>query len=113
MKTIKVSDEVYDYLKGMIDDEHVANVDSSPEINENGEACAYRPTFSEVISHLIEDRELATVRWQITDERVEALWHAIKVLKENDIMEEPEEHLWDEEVTVLQAMMKEADHDKP
>lgn len=46
--------------------------------------------------------------WQITEERVEALWHAIKVLKENDIMEEPEEHLWDEEVTVLQAMMKEA-----
>ena len=73
MKTIKVSDEVYDYLKGMIDDEHVANGDSSPEINENGEACAYRPTFSEVISHLIEDRELATVRWQITYEQKAAL----------------------------------------
>jgi hypothetical protein len=24
-------------------------------------------------------------------------------------MEEPEEHLWDEEVTVLQAMLKEAE----
>ena len=46
--------------------------------------------------------------WRITEERKAALWHAIKVLKENDIMEEPEEHLWDEEVTVLQAMMKEA-----
>ena len=51
--------------------------------------------------------------WQITEERKAALWHAIKVLKENDIMEEPEEHLWDEEVTVLQAMLTEADHDKP
>ena len=47
--------------------------------------------------------------WQITEERKAALWHAIKVLKENDIMEEPEEHLWDEEVTVLQAMLKEAE----
>jgi hypothetical protein len=51
--------------------------------------------------------------WQITEERKAALWHAINVLKENDIMEEPEEHLWDEEVTVLQAMLTEADHDKP
>jgi len=47
--------------------------------------------------------------WQITEERKAALWHAIKVLKENDIMEEPEEHLWDEEVTVLQAMLTEAE----
>ena len=46
--------------------------------------------------------------WQITEERKAALWHAINVLKENDIMEEPEEHLWDEEVTVLQAMLTEA-----
>ena len=46
--------------------------------------------------------------WQITEERKAALWHAIKVLKENDIMEEPDEHLWDEEVTVLQAMLTEA-----
>lgn len=46
--------------------------------------------------------------WHITEERKAALWHAIKVLKENDIMEEPEEHLWDEEVTVLQAMLTEA-----
>lgn len=46
--------------------------------------------------------------WQITEERKAAIWHAIKVLKENDIMEEPEEHLWDEEVTVLQAMLREA-----
>ena len=56
----------------------------------------------------IEDIPRTAPAWQITDERDEALWHAIKVLKENDIMEEPEEHLWDEEVTVLQAMMKEA-----
>ena len=61
----------------------------------------------------IEDIPRTAPAWQITDERVEALWHAIKVLKENDIMEEPEEHLWDEEVTVLQAMLTEADHDKP
>ena len=47
--------------------------------------------------------------WQITEERKAALWHAINVLKENDIMEEPEEHLWDEEVTVLQAMLTEAE----
>ena len=51
---------------------------------------------------------LGTPCWQITEERKAALWHAIKVLKENDIMEEPEEHLWDEEVTVLQAMLTEA-----
>lgn len=47
--------------------------------------------------------------WQITKERKAALWYAIKVLKENDIMEEPEEHLWDEEVNVLQAMLTEAE----
>jgi hypothetical protein len=47
--------------------------------------------------------------WQITEERKAALWHAINVLKENDIMEEPEGHLWDEEVTVLQAMLTEAE----
>ena len=61
----------------------------------------------------IEDIPRTAPAWQITDERVEALWHAIKVLKENDIMEEPEEHLWDEEVTILQAMLTGADHDKP
>ena len=44
--TINVSDEVYDYLKGMIED---AETSDEP----------YKPTFSEVISHLIEDREAA------------------------------------------------------
>ena len=78
------------------------------------------PDDSKKISHLrpyeVVAADLAGMlakSWQITDERVEALWHAIKVLKENDIMEEPEEHLWDEEVTVLQAMLTKADHDKP
>lgn len=27
MHTIDVSDEVYEYLKGMIDDEHISNAD--------------------------------------------------------------------------------------
>jgi predicted CopG family antitoxin len=73
MKTIKVSDEVYDYLKGMVDDEHISNSDSSPELNENGETCAYRPTFSEVIGHLIEDREAEPRVWQITEERKDVI----------------------------------------
>ena len=55
--TINVSGEVYDYLKGMIDDEFVTNGDMSEETNERGEKVAHKPTFSEVISHLIEDRE--------------------------------------------------------
>ena len=55
--TINVSDDVYDYLRGMIDDEHIANGDMSGEVSENGEVAAHRPTFSEVIGYLIEDRE--------------------------------------------------------
>jgi predicted CopG family antitoxin len=54
---ITISDEVYDYLKGMIDDEHAENGNMSEEHNVNGETIACRPTFSAVISHLIEDRE--------------------------------------------------------
>ena len=57
---ITVSDDVYDYLKGMIDDEHIENGNMSEEHNENGDMMAYRPTFSDVISHLIEDREATT-----------------------------------------------------
>lgn len=55
---IRVSDEVYDYLVGMIEDEHVSNTDMSEEHDQNGNAIAHRPTFSEVIEHLIEGREL-------------------------------------------------------
>ena len=55
--SIQVSDDVYDYLKGMIDDEHVENGNDSAELREDGEFAAHRPTFSEVIEHLIEDRE--------------------------------------------------------
>ena len=54
---ILVSDEVYEYLKLTIDDEHVANTDMSGEIDSSGNIRGYRPTFSEVIEHLIEDRE--------------------------------------------------------
>jgi predicted CopG family antitoxin len=57
MHSIKVSDEVYDYLKGMIEDEHMANADNNGTMMEDGLMGAYRPTFSEVISYLIEDRE--------------------------------------------------------
>ena len=57
--TINVSNEVYEYLKGMIDDEHINNADASDEHDADGRTIAYRPTFSEVISHLIEDREAA------------------------------------------------------
>ena len=74
------------------------------------------PDDSKKISHLrpyeVVAADLAGMlakSWQITDERKAALWHAINVLKENDIMEEPEEHLWDEEVTVFQAMLTEAE----
>ena len=54
---IRVSDDVYRYLKDMIEGEHIENGDMSGELNDRGEYAAYRPTFSEVISHLIEDRE--------------------------------------------------------
>lgn len=66
----------------------------------------YEVVAADLAGRLAEDRRKS---WQITEERKAALWHAIKVLKENDIMEEPEEHLWDEEVTVLQAMLTEAE----
>jgi predicted CopG family antitoxin len=55
--TIRITDEVYDYLKGMIEDEHIANADMDGIMMEDGRIGAHRPTFSEVISHLIEDRE--------------------------------------------------------
>ena len=55
--SIQVSDDVYDYLKGMIEDEHVENGNNSAELTERGGFAAHRPTFSEVIEHLIEDRE--------------------------------------------------------
>lgn len=57
MHSINVSDEVYDYLKGMIEDEHIANADNGGQLMPDGRMGAHRPTFSEVISHLIEDRE--------------------------------------------------------
>ena len=57
-RRITVSDDVYEYLKSMIEDEHVANFDMSAEMNENGDMVAHRPTFSEVIDHLIQDREV-------------------------------------------------------
>ena len=43
--------------------------------------------------------------WQITEERKAAIWHAVAVLKEND---PDDEHLWDEEIAVLRAMLTEA-----
>ena len=43
--------------------------------------------------------------WQITEERKAAIWHAVAVLKEND---PDDEHLWDEEIAVLRAMLQEA-----
>ncbi len=54
---IVVSDEVYEHLKGIIEDEHVSNGDMSEERNESGETIAHRPTFSEVIEHMIQDKE--------------------------------------------------------
>ena len=54
---ITISDDVYYYLRDMIDDEHAANTDHSEERNANGQTKAHRPSFSEVISHMIEDRE--------------------------------------------------------
>ena len=44
--------------------------------------------------------------WQITEERKAAIWHAVAVLKEND---PDDEHLWDEEIAVLRAMLEEAE----
>ena len=44
--------------------------------------------------------------WQITEERKAAIWHAVAVLKEND---PDDEHLWDEEIAVLRAMLREAE----
>lgn len=55
--TIQVNDYVYEYLKSMIEDEHVQNTDMSEDRNENMDTIARRPTFSEVIEHLIEDKE--------------------------------------------------------
>lgn len=54
---ITVSDDVYEYLKLTIEDEHVANTDMSEERDAEGNIRAHRPTFSEVIEHLIEDRD--------------------------------------------------------
>jgi predicted CopG family antitoxin len=59
LHTISVSDDVYAYLKDMIDTEHAQNMDMSEEHNETGDTVAHRPTFSEVVSHLIEDRDEA------------------------------------------------------
>ena len=95
--SIAVSEEVYDYLKGMIDDEHVSNSDDSEERNANGETVAHRPSFSEVISHLIEDRESEQRVWHITEERMRAIRMA-------------EELAWDcKAVAVLRAMLREAE----
>jgi predicted CopG family antitoxin len=57
---ITISDDAYDYLKGMIEDEHISNGDMSEERNADGYMVAHRPTFSEVIEHLIEDRGAST-----------------------------------------------------
>lgn len=55
----------------------------------------------------IKELEEAKLRsWQITEERKAAIWHAVAVLKEND---PDDEHLWDEEIAVLRAMLKEAE----
>jgi predicted CopG family antitoxin len=88
--SIAVSEEVYDYLKGMIDDEHVSNSDDSEERNANGEIVAHRPSFSEVISHLIEDRESEPRVWHITEERIGLLRYCLdSLLDAPDIEESP------------------------
>jgi len=106
--SIAVSEEVYDYLKGMIDDEHVSNSDDSEERNANGETVAHRPSFSEVISHLIEDRESEPRSWQITDERKAAIGRAIEsvVAADSDSEEQESEdvYTW----RVLRDMLEEA-----
>jgi len=104
--SIAVSEEVYDYLKGMIDDEHVSNSDDSEERNANGETVAHRPSFSEVISHLIEDRESEPRVWQITEERVEALHRAIRGLSDPNFHHSNVEK---ETAAVLRAMLREAE----
>jgi hypothetical protein len=52
------------------------------------------------------EEQRGTAGWQITEERKAAIWHAVAVLKEND---PDDEHLWDEEIAVLRAMLKEAE----
>lgn len=51
------------------------------------------------------EEQRGTAGWQITEERKAAIWHAVAVLKEND---PDDEHLWDEEIAVLRAMLTEA-----
>lgn len=47
--------------------------------------------------------------WQITEERKAAIWHAIAALQEDDVLEDPDEDpLWDNEIAMLRAMLKEA-----
>ena len=109
MKTINVSEEVYDYLKGMVDDEHVSNSDDSEERNTNGETVAHRPSFSEVISHLIEDREAEPLSWQITDERKATLSASLKVLERLKKNNTDTDHSYlDRGITVLRAMLEES-----
>ena len=52
------------------------------------------------------DADAKPQSWQITEERKAAIWHAVAVLKEND---PDDEHLWDEEIAVLRAMLTEAE----
>ena len=49
---ILVSDDVYDYLKGMIADEIISRTDMA-----EGQDGIIKPTFSEMVSQLISDRE--------------------------------------------------------
>ena len=49
---ILVSDDVYDYLKGMIADEIISRTDMA-----EGHDGIIKPTFSEMVSQLISDRE--------------------------------------------------------
>ena len=63
----------------------------------------YEVVAADLAGRLAEDRRKS---WQITEERKAAIWHAVAVLKEND---PDDEHLWDEEIAVLRAMLREAE----
>ena len=73
-----------------------------PDANES-HLRPYEVVAADLAGRLAEDRRKS---WQITEERKAAIWHAVAVLKEND---PDDEHLWDEEIAVLRAMLREAE----
>lgn len=77
---ISISDEVYDYLLGTVEDDHITNADMSEDHDQIGRIIAHRPSFSEVIEHMIEDREEGSKHAESRkiEERLDALevWQA-------------------------------------